>query len=109
MVAPQARKKEDITEILNRILDQAVRTRQGFTPDVIAQFEQEGSRNREERARQQVREATPVRRPEPARREEQVPVRPEVRKEAIEEAVRVGEMMELAVSGRRPRGEWATS
>lgn len=114
----KARKREqtaeemlaDIRKRLNVALDQVLTTRGGFTPETMRQFEREGMRREQERAREQMR-ATPVRREEPelARGEERAPLRPEARKEAIEQAVRMGEMMELAVAGRRPRGEWATS
>ncbi len=109
------KRKEDITELINAILDQALRTRQGFTPDVVREFEREGNQNRQERARQQVRESTPVRQlgPVVARRSEETRSRtdisPDMKRRGIEEGVRLGEMMELAVAGRRPRTEWATS
>ena len=41
MVAPQAKKKEDVVDVINRILDQAISTRRGFTPEAMEQFEQE--------------------------------------------------------------------
>ncbi|HSB46917.1 MAG TPA: hypothetical protein VLD37_02800 [Candidatus Bilamarchaeum sp.] len=108
------KKKEDFASIFNRIIEQAVASREGFTPDVMRRFEDEGRRSREERQRQQVREATPVRQSPVARRAEEAEqqraqISPHMRQRGIEEAVRCGEMMELAVAGRRPRTEWATS
>ncbi len=107
------KRKEDITELINAILEQAVRTRGGFTPDVLREFEREGSQAREERQRQQMREATPVKQlgPVVARRNEErsrTELSPEMKRQAIEAAVDLGERLELAAAGRRSRGEWAS-
>ena len=106
------KRKEDIAELINAILEQAVRTRGGFTPDVVREFEREGSQAREERQRQQMREATPVKQlgPVVARRNvSRTELSPEMKRQAIEAAVDLGERLELAVAGRRSRGEWASS
>jgi hypothetical protein len=113
MVTQQGMKrKEDITELINAILEQAVRTRQGFTPEVLHQFEREGSHAREERQRQQMRDATPVKQlgPVVARRREDVraDLSPDMKRQAIEAAVDLGERLELAAAGRRSRGEWVS-
>ncbi|MEW6722317.1 MAG: hypothetical protein AB1324_03580 [Candidatus Micrarchaeota archaeon] len=101
MTGSTMKKRENITQIINQILEQATRTRQGFTPDVLRQFEDEAQRAREERQRNQVREATPVRQ---ERREERreaavIPLRtisPEMRQRGIENAVDLGERIEMA-------------
>ena len=106
-------RKEDITELINAILELAVRTRGGFTPDVLREFEREGSHAREERQRQQMREATPVKQlgPVVARRSETVNRRemsPDMTREAISASVDLAERLELLSMGRKSRGEWAT-
>ncbi len=114
MSSTSMKRQEDIKDLINAILDQALRTRQGFTPEVVREFEREGAENREARARQQVRESTPVRQlgPVVARRNDEARSRtdisPEMKRRGIEESVRMAEMMELAISGRRPKAEWAT-
>lgn len=111
---------KDILESLNRALEQAVRTRSGFTPEVMRSFEDEGRRSREERTRAQMIDSTPVRRPEPAmerrapeeRREapvsRRIEISPDMKRQGIEAAVDLGERLELRAAGRRSQGEWAT-
>jgi hypothetical protein len=112
MVGQQGMKrKEEITDILNRILEQATRTREGFTPQVVERFYDEGARNREERLRQQMREATPVRQSAVTRRseEQRAEISPHMRQRGIEAAVDLGERLELAASGRKiSLREWVT-
>ncbi|MFN7991746.1 MAG: hypothetical protein U0R44_06345 [Candidatus Micrarchaeia archaeon] len=110
------RKKEDIAEMINQILEQATKTRGGFTPEVVNQFYDEGQRARDERQRQQVREATPVRQPAQvvARRREESERRseisPQMRRQGIEAAVDLGERLELAAAGRKLNlRDWVTS
>jgi rRNA maturation endonuclease Nob1 len=117
------KKKEDIASIINSILDEATRTRKGFTPEVVREFESEGrraSQGREERraeprAREEhVREMTPSRqlgsvvahRAEDTERK--ASISPVMTQRAIECSVDLGERLELAASGRRTRGEWAS-
>jgi len=111
------KKKEDIASIINSILDEATRTRKGFTPEVVREFETEGrraSQNREERRAEQprardehVREMTPSRqlgavvahRAEDTERK--TSISPVMTQRAIESAVDLGERLELASQGRR--------
>lgn len=119
MANPQGmRRKEDIASIINSILDQASRTRKGFTPDVVREFEVEGRRAAEARtetARQApprqreeaMREVTPsrqlnivVRRAEETE-QQRAAISPVMTQRAIESAVDLGERLELASGGRR--------
>ncbi len=108
------KRREDLSEMINKMLDQATKTRGGFTPQVVNQFYDEGMRSREERQRQQMREATPVRAlPVVARRSEEnerrSEISPEMKRHGIEAAVSLGERLELAASGRRLNlREWVT-
>jgi hypothetical protein len=110
------KKKEDIASIINSILDEASRTRKGFTPEVVREFESEGrrasqvreERRAEPRAREEhVREMTPSRqlgavvahRAEDTERK--ASLNPVMTQRAIESAVDLGERLELASQGRR--------
>jgi hypothetical protein len=58
------RKKEelDVRRVFNEMLELAIRSsREGFSPDVLQQYARDAERAREERQREQMREATPVR------------------------------------------------
>ncbi len=117
------RKKENLAQIINSILDEAARTRRGFTPDVVREFEDAGrqasARRVEQRAEarpreEHVREITPsrqlgsmvARKAEDAERK--ALISPVMTQRAIECAVDLGERLELASMGRPSRGEWAT-
>jgi hypothetical protein len=118
------KKKEDIAGLISNILEQAARTRKGFTPDVVDEFYEEGlraSQRREEPVARRPDEDRAMREVTPSRqlgnivafrrREEaqsRTELSPEMKRQAIEESVRLGEMMELAVSGRRSDRQWAT-
>jgi rRNA maturation endonuclease Nob1 len=117
------KKKENLAQVINSILDEAARTRRGFTPEVVREFEDEGRRasiRREERhaepqpREEHVREMTPSRQlgSMVARRaedtERKASISPVMTQRAIECAVDLGERLELASLGRRSRGEWAT-
>ncbi len=111
------RRKEDFASLITGILDEAARTRRGFTPQVVAEFYDEGMRASQARASRQeerpqqreerLREATPsrqlgnivARRAEEA--EQRAQINPVMTKRAIESAVDLGERLELAASGRR--------
>ncbi|MFH0885209.1 MAG: hypothetical protein V1861_05870 [Candidatus Micrarchaeota archaeon] len=111
------KKKEDIASIINSILDEASRTRRGFTPEVVREFEDEGrraSQSREgrrveqPRAREEsVREMTPSRQlgtvvaHRAEDRERKASISPVMTQRAIESAVDLGERLELASAGRR--------
>ncbi len=114
------KKKEDIASIINSILDQAAKTRRGFTPDVVQEFYDEGRRAREQRPAEQrreelIRESTPSRQLGNivARRREETEQRtllsPHMSQRAVEAAVDLGERIELAAQGRRlSLREWVT-
>jgi hypothetical protein len=109
MVGQQGMKKKDeIAEMLNKILEQATRTREGFTPEVVQSFEQEGRRMK------QMREATPSKqlggvvasKREESRKNE---ISPHMKQKGIEAAVDLGERLELAASGRKlSMKDWTT-
>lgn len=120
------KKKEDITSIINTILDEASRTRKGFTPEVVREFESEGRRaseaRQERRAEPQVRPREEhVREMTPSRQlgsvvahraedtERKASISPIMTQRAIESAVDLGERLELASQGRRLNlREWVT-
>jgi hypothetical protein len=108
-------RKEEITQLLNNILDLAARTRQGFTPEVVTSFYEEGLRASEHRAEQAgARRYDDRSRPEPSRlqlsdvvvrrSEDRTAVRsisPLITRRAVEAAISLGEQIELAaVEGR---------
>jgi hypothetical protein len=111
MAGTTLKKKENITDILRNILEQATRTRRGFTPEVVGEFYEEGLRaqqRREQGRRAELREATPsrqlgnmvaTRRSEEAERQ-RAQISPHMRQRGIEEAVDLGERLELAAQGR---------
>lgn len=116
MVGTQGmRKKDEISQIISHILDQAARTRRGFTPEVVNEFFDEGMRatlRREEQAERQ-RQEIPHRQlgsMVASRRDEQrAMISPVMTQRAIESAVDLGERLELASSGRRlSLRDWVT-
>jgi|WetSurMetagenome_2_1015567.scaffolds.fasta_scaffold403367_3 hypothetical protein len=112
------KKKEDITQLISHILDEAARSRKGFTPEVVSEFYDEGRRaatqRREERQQaaprqreENMREVTPsrqlnivVRRAEETE-QQRAAISPVMTQRAIESAVDLGERLELAGQGRR--------
>lgn len=106
------RKKEDLAAVISSLLDQAARTRRGFTPEVLQEFYDEGlraqQREQPERRGERIREATPSRQlgRVVARRteepEQRTSISPHMTQRAIESAVDLGERLELAaLRGRR--------
>ncbi|MCI0503916.1 hypothetical protein L0Y65_04355 [Candidatus Micrarchaeota archaeon] len=122
------RKKEDITTIINSILEEASRSRKGFTPEVVREFEAEGRKAAEARAgggrqaapqrrdvqqqaaprqrEESMHEVTPsrqlnivVRRAEETE-QQRASLSPVMTQRAIESAVGLGERLELAAQGR---------
>jgi len=107
------KRKEDLASIITNILDEATRTRRGFTPQVVAEFYDEGmraSRAREaspQQREERMRDVTPsrqlgnivARRAEEA--EQRAQLNPVMTQRAIESAVDLGERLELAAQGRR--------
>jgi len=107
------KKKEDITSIINRVFDEAMKTRAGFTPENVREFEATGMRAAEARRDVQrqapprqreegMREVTPsrqlnivVRRAEETTKQREA-ISPVMTRRAIESAVRIGEMLEIA-------------
>ncbi len=109
--AAAKRKKRDIGEelrnVINRILNDAVRSRKGFTPELIASYEEAAIRRREEREEQR----RPIRELRPSRNLSYMVARRKAKKEettlsqyttrsAIMAALDLGERLELA---RKPR------
>jgi hypothetical protein len=112
------KKKEDITQLISHILDEAARSRKGFTPEVVSEFYEEGRRaatqRREDRQQapprqreENMREVTPsrqlnmvVRRAEETEAQ-RAAISPVMTQRAIESAVDLGERLELASAGRR--------
>jgi len=112
------KKKEDIASIINSILDEASRSRKGFTPEAVREFEVEGRRAADQRREPRVqpaprqhdetmREVTPsrqlnmvVRRAEETE-QQRAAISPVMTQRAIESAVDLGERLELASEGRR--------
>ncbi len=131
MVSTQGmRRKEDIVQMINRLLDEADKSRRGFTPDVVNEFFREGMAANQRRGqqaagaqaqatqqqrREQISEMTP-RRPLDnmvvSRREEmeqRVLISPHMTQRAIVAAVNLGERIELAAQGRRLNlRDWVT-
>lgn len=119
MVSTQGMKrKEDVIQLINRILEEADKSRRGFTPEVIDEFYREGlSANQKrleaqtwtgaQRREQPISEVTP-RRPLDnlvfSRREEmeqRAMLSPHMTQRAIVAAVDLGERLELAAQGRK--------
>jgi predicted dithiol-disulfide oxidoreductase (DUF899 family) len=107
MVGTQGMKKKDeIAQIISSILDQAARTRKGFTPDVVNEFFDEGMRSAQRREEVRRTEAEVPHRQLGAmvasRRDEgRAMISPVMTQRAIESAVDLGERLELASQGRR--------
>ena len=62
------RRKRGVRDLINELLDQAARTRQGFTPNLLREFEDTGRQARA--VREEIHEVRPVRGKEPVRHEE---------------------------------------
>jgi hypothetical protein len=125
--SPELKKKEDkegLATLINRWFDEATKTRQGFTPEVVREFEAAGARaamsrgvsRREAPQRQHeegMREVTPSRQLNVVVRrageeKERESLSPVMTKRAIESAVRFGEILELASGdpGKLNIGKW---
>ncbi len=85
--------KTDFAAVVTSILEKALATRKGFTPEVVMEFEEVGRTSRE----QQMLGTTPSRRGVVASKTGLVSSR--VTTKAIEEAVDLAERLELATKG----------
>jgi hypothetical protein len=107
--APELKKKttelDQIAQIINGILDAAAKSRRGFTPEVIAQFYDEGQAARQN----QIANATPtkqisriVARKNEPKEKMRADINVKVGPRAIEDSVNLAEMLELAaVRGKK--------
>lgn len=97
---------DQVRELVNNILAEAMKTRDGFTPAGVQNFYNEGVAARQQRLAQNV---TPARRmdtvvirksgQEPPRQKPEITVR--VSQNAIEASVGLAEVFELAAAGRK--------
>ena len=98
------KKKDDLVAAINRMLEQAVNSTKGFTPETMEQFYDEGKKARAEKPQAvTIREAKPSRHlgTVVAKKNER-PERLGLRTEAVQAAERLAEMFETAaVTGKR--------
>jgi hypothetical protein len=105
------KKKENLASVITAILEEATMTRKGFTPEVVSQFYEAGSKARESR-RQEMPHEESMREVRPSRQmgkivarkadaERRAMANPMMTERAIESAVDLGERFELASRGRK--------
>ncbi len=114
MKKKQAVALDEVAKIINRILDEAARTRGGFTPEVVKGFYDEGKEARVARESKGILEKTPSKQITKivARKNEEGPrqVRPaeEAGRESLKAAGELAGMLESAAGKSRKLnlGEW---
>ena len=122
-VAPEMKKKtsfDQVTQIINRILDEAAKSREGFTPEVINQFYKEGQAARQnDEQKTKIARATPTkqigtivaRKSEPKDNEPKLKtdITIKVGEKAIDASVDLAERLELATRGKKlDLRDWVT-
>jgi len=98
------KKKTDLLDVINEWIERASKTKQGFTPEVVAGFYKEGLRARENKEApvQRLVEATPKKQMPVAVRMEKPPEEKRNKTQEVRAAVNLAEMLELAVRGTQP-------
>lgn len=95
---PEMKKKkgaEEIADIINSILEQASKSRRGFTPETMAEFYKEGQAAREEKLTvKPSRQLNVV----VSKKEEKPQVTVKVGQKAIEASIDLAERLELAAA-----------
>jgi hypothetical protein len=120
-VAPEMKKKtsfDQVTQIINRILDEAAKSREGFTPEVINQFYKEGQAARQnDEQKTKIARATPTkqigtivaRKSEPKEDVRKADITIKVGEKAIDASVDLAERLELATRGKKlDLRDWVT-
>lgn len=92
------KKKDDLVAAINRMLDQAVSSTKGFTPETIENFYDEGKKARVEK--QQMREMKPARQlgTVVAKKNERL----SLKTEAVQAAEKLAELFETAAATGKP-------
>jgi len=105
--SPELKKKtgtEQVAEIINSILEEASRSRGGFTPQTIQGFYKEGLEGREAREQKELSSLKPSRQlgnMVATRKDEKPQITVKVGEKAIEASVDLAERLELAAAGKK--------
>jgi hypothetical protein len=103
--AKKKKRKTDLRSLINKMLDDAMRTRKGFKPNQLASY----MKARNERRRQNMIAMRPERRMpshiKTTKKEEEIEIAPPFTREGITKALDLGEGIDLGKKGRIR--EWA--
>lgn len=95
------KKKDDLVAAINRMLEQAVNSTKGFTPETMEQFYDEGKK-----ARVEKRQAATIRETKPSRQLGTVVAkkneRLSLKTEAVQAAEKLAELFETAAATAKP-------
>jgi hypothetical protein len=102
--APSLKKKDDLVAAINKMLEQAVNSTKGFTPDTIQGFYVAGESKRAE-----TQQVATIREAKPSRplgtvvaKKNEMPGRLSLRPEAVKDAEKLAELFETAaITGKR--------